>query len=81
MKLMKVFLTSEMPDPIWNHLRNCGVFVKDGYGSYDVGRFVKEATKDPPNYDADEVEQANNVDTWFVQNGAKHNETILIEHG
>ena len=82
MKLMKVFETSKgMPGNVFQYLRNNGSFVEDGFGSYTVGAFAKEAAEDPEHYDPQEVVRAQRIDQWFIESGAVMDETVLVEHG
>jgi hypothetical protein len=78
MYFAKVFTTSGMPDEIWEIIYETQNYVKHGFAPYTVSRYVKEAASNPDDYS--EVTEMIKLDEWFKTNGAREDETVLIEH-
>ena len=77
-KTPKLFETSEMSDDLFQTLRNIGCFVEDGSSGYVVGAIVHDIKNASPEEDLSDVKK---LDEWFILNGAKDREHILIHHG
>lgn len=71
MKIVKLFETSKMTGELFEILRQFGCFMEDGAIDYVVG-YIFEDSQDP---------SAKLLDDWFIANGARMKERVLIYHG
>ncbi len=77
-KLVKVFETGDMSTDLFETLRYIGCFVEDGTSEYTVGAIVHDIKNSSPEEDLSNVKK---LDEWFILNGAKDKENVLIHHG
>jgi hypothetical protein len=69
MKTVKLFETSEMTEELFETLRDFGYFMEDAAIEYVVGTISEDYL------------ESSFVDEWFVKNGAKMKERVLVYHG